>query len=410
MGADNRLVRDMFARMELHSGAPGIDLRLTGEIYGRLHMKIRELGLDPNDTTPHELYHALLSLTSLHDEFLVKRLDIDDPNDTGQISNAVVKIINHIKYPKHSWALKSTAAKRLLKATPPKLLMKQLNYRSVDSLLRREPASILVTIARHTEPTQWQEKFVNSYKKLRPNDFEVRDIEVVHLSDKRWEKVGKALGGAKHNSIVHSPEAGVVILLPVQINKPRGLTLVSILLTLHYINEIRAFSTYCKFHHMRPDFSKLLIEHVLNQKQDHVSIAGHPVHWRVIHRYYGSTDKLNHPELFEPHVQPEDLAYRKAEDVLFRLEPALHFWHDTDFLGLPQPDGPISFSLTDMAMNLVNKLNFEGRVNYHMQESLWNEVYFRYFGQRSLENQILYQLDEQSTLERQTAMDMDFVV
>ena len=156
VGADIRNVRDMFARMELHSGGPGVDLRLTGEIYGRIHMKMRELGLDPNDTTPHELYQSLMSLTALHDRFLVKRLGIDDPNDTSQISKAVVKIVNRMKFPKHSWALKPTAAKRLLKAMPPKSLMKQLNYRSLDSILKRESSTILLGVARNTEPVVWQ--------------------------------------------------------------------------------------------------------------------------------------------------------------------------------------------------------------------------------------------------------------
>ncbi len=410
VGADNRVVQELVARMELHSGNPGIDLRLTGEIYGRIHMKMREMGLDPNDTTPSELYLSLLSLASLHDSFLVKRLGIDDSNDTSQISRAVVKIVNRMKFPKHSWALKSTSAKRLLRAMPPKTLMKQLNYRSLDSLLKRESPTILLAVARHTEPAPWQEKFVNSYKKLLPNDFEVRNIEIEHLSEKRWEKVGQSLGGAKHSSIIHTPEVGAVVLLPLQINRPVGLTLTSLLLTLHYINEIRAFSTYCKFHHMRPDFGKLLVEHILHQKNDHVTIAGHPVHWRVVHRYYGTSGRLNHPELFEPHVQPEDLSYRKAEAVLYRLEPALHFWLDLDYVGLPQRDGPLSFGLTDMAMNLVNGVSYENRVYYHMQEGLWNELYARYFGQRSLENQILRQLDEQTISVQPHVMDLDFAV
>jgi hypothetical protein len=130
----------------------------------------------------------------------------------------------------------------------------------------------------------------------------------------------------------------------------------------------------------------------------------------VVHRYYGTRDRFNHPEIFEPHVQPEDLTYRKAEAILYRLEPALHFWHDTDYVGLPETDGPISFSLTDMAMNLVNGLPYEKRAYYHMQDSLWNEVYSRYIGQTSFEKQMLQQLDEQPVLAEQPAMSMEFVL
>src|SRR3989344_3746173 len=355
----------MFARLERHTGEPGIDIRLTAEIYGKLHMKMRELGLDPKDTTPHELYQALLSLTARHDSFLAKRLGIDQPDNVAEVAQAIVRLLSRMRFPKHSLALKSTTAKRLLKATPPKTLMKLLHYHSLDSMLKRESATLLLAVARHCESASWQGRFVQSYKKLQPNDFEVRDIEIAFMSEKRWEQVGEIFGGTKHNNILHTPEVGAIVLLPVRVESRDGLTLTSLLLTLHYINEIRMFSTYCKFHHMRSNFSDLLVEHILHQKKDHVSLAGQPVHWRIVHRYYGTVERFKHPEISEPHVQPEDLAYRKAEAVLYRLEPALHFWNDTDYLGLPEADGPISFSLTDMAMNLVNGLPYERRSYYH---------------------------------------------
>jgi len=134
------------------------------------------------------------------------------------------------------------------------------------------------------------------------------------------------------------------------------------------------------------------------------------VHWRIVHRYYGTAEAFKHPEIFEPHVQPEDLAYRKAEAFLYRLEPALHFWHDTDYVGLPEADGSISFSLTDMAMNLVNGLPYENRASYHMRDALWNEVYSRYIGQQAFEKQVLRQLDDQPALTRNPALDLEFAL
>ncbi len=410
VGADKQVVGEMFKRLEMQSGGPGVDVRLTSEIYGKLHMKMRQLGLDPNDTTPHELYHSLLSMAALHDSFLAKRLGIKPSDGSKEVAQAIVQFAESITFAKHSWALKNTAAKRLLKATPPKVLMKLLHYRSLDSMLKHESPALLLAVARHNEPATWQERFVRTYKKLGPSDFEVRNIEVAFMSDKRWEAVGELFSGTRHNNIIHTPEAGAVVLLPASVEARPGLTLISLLLTLHYINEIRIFSTYCKFQHMRRNFGSLLEEHVLHKKQDHVHLAGQPVHWRVVHRYYGTAERFKHPEIFEPHVQPEDLAYRKAEEALYRLEPALHFWHDTDYIGLPEPDGPISFSLTDVAMNLVNGLPYENRASYHMQDALWNEVYSRYIGQRAFERQVLNQLDEQPTLTVQPAMDLEFAL
>lgn len=102
VGADTQLMREVFRRLEVQSGEPGIDVRLTGEIYGKLHMKMRALGLDPNDTTPHELYQALLNLTALHDEFLAKRLNVQITDDAQIISKAVAQFINKLHMPKQA--------------------------------------------------------------------------------------------------------------------------------------------------------------------------------------------------------------------------------------------------------------------------------------------------------------------
>lgn len=408
VGADTQLMREVFRRLEVQSGGPGIDVRLTGEIYGKLHMKMRALGLDPNDSTPHELYQALLNLTALHDEFLAKRLHIEVTDNADVISEAVARFVNRLHMPKQAWVFKCVAAKKLLKAAPPKTLMKLLHYRSLDSMLKRESAIMLVTVARHIEPEQWQKRFVSSYKKLKPNDFEVRDIVAECLPAQRWQAVGEYIRHTRHTTIVHTPEAGGIALLPIEAQGLRGLTLATLLLTLHYVNEIRAFSTFAKFNHMSPKFGNNLVEHILGQKQDHFTLAGQSIHWRVVHQYYGHPSR-QHPEIFEPHVQAEDLAYRKAEEVLYRMEPALHFWHDMDYTGLPHADGVLSFNLTDMALNLVNRLPYENRISYHMVDALWNEIYCRYTSQHSFEQQILQQLDEQSASKKPSVLDLEFV-
>ncbi len=410
VGADKRVLGEVFLRLEQQSANPGIDVRLTGEIYGKLHMKMRSLGLDPNDTTPHELYNTLLSLVARHDFFLAKRLGVDNIADSAEIAQAVVTVIQRLGIPKQSWAFKSTTAKRLLKAMPPKSLMKLLHYRSVDSMLKREPSTVILAIARHVESPQWQRRFVQGYKNLKSNDFEVRDIDTLYLAHKKWDEVSQFFVTSHRSNIVHSEEVGLIVLLKLNTDQTTGITLASLLLALHYINEIRAFSTYCKFHHMRPDFGNLLIKHRLNENPSYAQLAGQSMHWRVIHRYFGTVDRMNHPEIFEPHVQPEDLSYRRAEETLYHLEPALHFWHDMDYVGLPNTSGPISFNLTDMAMNLINKLPFEKRAFYHMQDALWNEIYARYIGQPAFERKILEQLDEGLVDASHPAMDLEFVV
>lgn len=394
-GADKQVLREMIHRLEAASGAPGIDVRMTGEIYGKLRMKMRELGLDPNDTTPQELYRALHNLVILHDKFLADKIGIKDRHDAQQVLTAAVNMANKTEQPKQTWALKQTAIKRLLKSAPPKNLMKLLNYRSADSLLKREPVGIVMTVARQTEPALWQQKIFKAYKTLKPSDFETRQVEIKYLKDSKWEAIGRVCADQKKTAVFHSSETGCIAVMPMPLHATDGLTLASLLLIFHYVNELRSYGTYFKFHHMRGDFGRFFANTVSGASENHAKLGSQPIHWRVVHRYYGSGERVNHPEIFEPHVQPEDVYYRKAEELLYIIEPALHFWHNTDYVGLALPDGPLSFNLADMVLNTVNRIPYEKRANYHLREAVWNELYCRYMGQRSLELQLLQNLDDE---------------
>jgi len=119
------------------------------------------------------------------------------------------------------------------------------------------------------------------------------------------------------------------------------------------------------------------------------------IHWRVIQRYFGKLPNEKHPEEFEPHVQPEDLHWRRAEDVLYDIDPELKFWQSLDYVGVfkgPAHDA-VTFNLMDVALSYSNEIPYADRYLYHFRESLWNEVFARYLGEKVLEQQLLDKLD-----------------
>jgi len=393
LGADEPLFSVALQQLERASGQQSVDVRLSAEIIGKVHQKLRELGLDPRDTTPEELYTALLELIKKHDEFLARRIGVDDPTDVQEALARSKIFVEHLKIPKTGWFIKASAAKRLVKASPPRKVMKQLGYRSVDSMLKREHIGEIFAAIRFAETPDWQSAFMRKYKSLAPRDFEVRDIEFHLLDPKRWGSITDAYVRGRRRNVTHSKELGVILVLPLPVKRLPGITITILPLLLHYVNEIRLYSSFFKHSQMKPDFSQILIDTLQDDPGKHAKLAGHDVHWRVIHRYFGQASHKQHPEVFEPHVQPEDLAWRKAEEVLYRIEPALHFWHDMDYVALKNGFLPVSFNLMDMAVNYVNQLPYGKQVSYHFRDALWNELLTRYMGQPAFEHQILKQLD-----------------
>lgn len=381
-------------KLEHASGNPSVDVRLTAEITGKVHMKMRELGLDPHDSTGEELYHALQNIVKIHDQFLAAHIGITGKMDSVEVLSRLRHVIEKINVPKEAWVIKHSSAKRLIKAMVPRKTMRHLGYRSIDSMLKREPIEDIYVAVRLLEAPEWLQKFTQSYKKLNPSDFEVRQIAFLQPDTQKWGGLGKAYIQSHRHNILHLKELGVIAVLPLPIKQIPGLTLTILPLLIHYVNEIRTYSAYFKLQQVRPDFSERLVNSLLADNGGHALMAGQPVHWRVIQRYFGLPGN-QHPENFEPHVQSEDLSWQKAEDVIYRFEPALSFWRDMDYVAVHHGDRAISFNLLDNAVSFINRLPYEERATQNFRQALWHELSMRYLSQPGLRHQVLKQLDDQ---------------
>ncbi len=395
LAADEPQFGMAIARLEQASGGESIDVRLTAEIIGKVHMKMRALGLDPADTTGRELYNALLGLVQKHDAFLVERIGGTDPADVSALLPRIKDVVEALDVPRGAWVVKHSVAKRLVKAMPPKKVMKQLGYRSIDSMVKRESIGEIYAGITLLENEAWQTKFIASYKLLRPTDFEVRKVEVLQFDAAKWGDSCNTSVASKRHNILHIKEVGVVAIMPLPLKRAPGVTITTLSLLLHYINEIRIYSSFFKLQQVKPNFAQILINTLTSDSGKHVQISGQHVHWRVIHRHFGSLEESRaHPDMFQPHVEPEDMAWRRTEETLYRLEPALHFWFDAEYVAVEFDGRPVSFNLMDVAVSYVNGLPYGNQAVHHFRDSLWNELYMRYLGQQSLEKQVLKQLGE----------------
>jgi hypothetical protein len=382
-------------QLEEQTGHPSLDVSLTADIVGKVHRKIRELGLDPSDTTAKELYHGLQAMVALHDTYLSQIIGTSIDDELSNQLKAIEKAINDLPLPKKTWALKHSVAKKILKNHPPKKVMKQLGYKSIDSLLKREQVDEIIAATRFLETKAWGQKLVKLYKSVGPSDFETRQIKVVVLDKERWGDSADAYIYASKQNITHLKELGIILILPLPVKHIRGAVITILPLVLHYINEIRSYSAFFKMQQVRPDFHKVLIETLLDDKASTTKYAGQQIHWRIVQRHFGEQDPAKHPELFEPHVQPDDLHWRKAESVMYWLEPALKFWEGLDYVAALYPSTVVPLSLMDNAASYCNNLELGQQSLGRFRSSLWNEIFARYIGQENFEQAILAQLNKQ---------------
>lgn len=382
-------------RLERANGNPSSDIRLSAEVNHISKQKLLELGLDPHDTTPHELFAALQRRVSEDDARLTKVLRTRAATHISAEADVVAgmaHVIKDLPDSRRCFALKASSLKALLKAVPPKKAMKQLGYRSLDSFLKHEAPVLILAAAWLSEGESWQKRCLDQYKKLQPRDFENRNIAILQPDSKRWQELAAKTVDQNRHNILCFKEVGTLIFLPLPKDIPEGAVTASLSLGLHELNEIRAGSTFLKLCQVKSNFGHMV--RTVASDEPHLSsqMLDQPVPWHLVQRYYSRLTDRFREEVFEPYLQIEDMVWRPVEKVLSSIEPSFNFWHNTDYLGLLDGHRPVSFNLLDSALSFCNNLPYEQRAVHFFQRSLWHELLLRYLKHQPVEDTVLSEL------------------
>jgi hypothetical protein len=379
-------------QLELVTHQKGVDVKLAAEIAEKAAGIAARLGLGTDATGP-ELYDALIKQAAAHDDHLAHAIGGTDPSDLREMIPLIVKAAEAAPLPKDGWFLKESKARDMLRRIPPMAVMDRLGYHLVSRMLESEDIYELFLALRFVEDPAWLNDFDRGYLDLTADDFESRRIRVVPFAVEKWGDVAAHFIAKKRHNITHSKEMGAIAVMPMTDTHMTGITLKVLPLLIHYFNEIRLYSSFFKLMQRKQNFGAIVSDTLIADPA-HVKITDNAhIHWRVIQRYFGKLTGEVHPEIFEPHVQPEDLHWRRAEAVLYEIDPELEFWQDLDYVAVLKGQDTITFNLMDISLGYSNAIAYPDRYLYHFREALWNELFARYLGEKVLEEQLLTKLD-----------------
>lgn len=393
LGAQQPAFQINLNSLERAGGLPGVDIRLTVDIVQRTRQKIKELGLDPTDTTPEELYYALKERLTVDDRAVHAALGLPRNSTNQEVIEAVTNYIGSITTDK-AFVLKGASAKQLLTKADLTKTMKLLGYRSQASMLKHEKPAYIFAGAHIAESKEWWQKFRSNYESLTPSDFEMKRIEISVPSHARWQSIGNEFSADTLHNIVAMQELGSIVYLPISNSQNiTGLSLVLLLLGIQSVNDIRCSSSYLKFQQVRQHFGQTVAEVSDSRVYAAATLAQQPVAWQALHRYYARNLDAYPAHIFEPHLSAEDLSWHQPEDVLRELTETLDFWEDTQSCALTDEAGTVvSMNIFDAVLNYCNNAPFASRFSEYIKHNVWHELTSRYLQQATAQKIVTDQL------------------
>lgn len=382
-------------RLERLNGRPNTDIRFSTDVLHRTQAKLKELGLDPHDTTPQELYLTLEQRVSADDIALQRNLQTLAASSVSAEADVVagmVVALNHLPDNKAVFALKNSVLKAMIRKTPPKKAMKQLGYRSTDSLLKHEAPALIVAAGWLLDGESWHKKLLAQYAGLTSSDFEMRTAQLLHPTGQRWQQFAHDMVQLRRQNLLSFKEFGALIILPLPRPVPGGLTTLSMSLAIHELNQMRAASTFLQFSQVRADFGTVVRSIAVGEAELNARLLDRPLPWHLVQRYYAALSERVNEDVFGLHLRPSDMAWYGVEDTLARIEPRFTFWQGTSHLGVVHGREPLSLNLIDAAMNYCNGLSYDHRVMHFFQRSLWHELVLRYMHHEPMEQALLAEL------------------
>ncbi len=386
LNVDRIKFRDLLDALEAKSGRNSYDNAIYSQMRSSALLATKELGLDVSDTAVGELYFVLQERAKQDNALLERYLGIS-PDDTPEKTiKKIVAWLNKNSHQAKNWTVKSSLFKVLLKKQPPKVVMKSLGLRSVDSMLKRNDPSMLVALASLLEKPEWNQKFNLNYKKLGAVDFDYKKTNLVVVDKKFASKLVKAGYDKSRVVLPHYISGGVFIFPPVS-RFPLDSLAFFMLLSETFL-DVSRHSTFYKFISVRSDFAKIIydtIESGINITSNKISKIG----WNSLHRHLvGNSDFDALSSL--PHIDNDDFVSVSPLEVLVKINSRFEFWNSLEYVFYGQ-DGKssISMNLADTIINSTNRRPYFQSSRGYGRAKLWEELWARYLRSDSVAEEVI---------------------
>lgn len=356
--------------LERLSGSNSQDIRIFVDTIHHFKNLSKLLDLDHEDTTPSELYYSLIVQSKNDSKKLAERLGIKPSDTPVQAASKCADYLEKRTSWRKFWCVKQSILKKQLKSNQPRKTIKVLGFRSIDSLLKREPVIQTLILAKLIEGPTWLRNYIDQAGGMTNSDFDEQQINIRVISPDRLARLRKNQIDLKR--IVYSSEESSDIVIAPANRRFDGDVIFYFDTIINHINGIISRSAFYRYKGLRPDFFSTL-KSIRENGFKKISFINWPIRWSAVmhsiqqHGNRGLADRL------DLNVPAHDLFGLSTEKEMQRFG----LWEK----GLVYNDkngAIVSTHLSDAIINAVNNNNFENSYNEFGKNRLYDELFSRY--------------------------------
>lgn len=350
-------------QLEQLTGRRTVDIELTAEMLSKLADITRKLNLDPNDTTPEEIYSALIHKAKEHDELL--------RNSYHENINLVINKLNHHGGVVGVPVIKQSKLRSIIGEVPPKKVMTILGYRSTASLLKRADINQVLLGAFMHESVTWHRAFSKKLKQCTISDITLDEPKIIPVDKKLLKNFNQTL------TIPYVQLAGLVGVDINHLNKPYGWLEFTARAAdgLFYVHQR---GIYLKLNRFQPKIIRQIVDLTYLAPSSITKMASVRVPWSVIYAYVSNNlEEVN----FSPDgpVEASDFSWKGSVEVLKNVHQHLDLWKITKIIAKPADLKPVSLNISDIAFNALHGVSYLHRSNSALSRLTLDELLSRYF-------------------------------
>jgi hypothetical protein len=356
--------------LERLSGKKGHDIRVFVDSIHHFKDLSKQLNLDNEDTTPHELYQSLVVQSKKDSERLAERLGVEQTDTPSEVVKKCIGYLEKRTGWRKFWCVKQSVLKKQLKANPPKKVMTVLGFRSIDSLLKREPVLQTLVLAKIIEGVGWQEKYINQAGSMTNSDFDEQKISFNVISHVRLDSLKKSEIDLRR--VVFSSEESSVIIIAPPSRRFEGDVMFYFDTIINHVNGIISRSAFYRFKGLQPDFFETLKD-IRENGFKKASFINWPIRWSAVMHSIQHHGNRKLAERLDLNIPAYELFGLSAEREMQRFgvwEKGFAYGDKTGLI--------VSTHLSDVIINAINKNDFESSYNEFGKNRLYDELFSRY--------------------------------